>query len=237
MAMKPFGLLILAIQAATFSASSQVRQDSSFSLLFNSGISFTHANDPHINRWLEKYGYPTEPHTPSSINFELAAIPANSRLLYSIRLSTINSGSNLSSYNAMLGVFTALVKSKTFLLYAGGSVGLHGDIIRLNGNVPPEYRQLDKYNDPLALRRRGPVLEPAIRGLWYPIRIHSLQIGVYGGLGYDLDFNSQWKLGYYSNNHGEYSHFRGLGKPNDQKRVNEYGFSYSGGLSLRVNLH
>jgi len=171
--MKPFGLLILALLAATFSAFSQVRQDSSFSLLFNSGISFTHANDPHINRWLAKYGYPTEPHTPSSINFELAAIPTNSRLLYSIRLSSINSGSNLSSYNAMLGLFTALAKSKTFLLYAGGSVGLHGDIIRLNGNVPAEYQQLDKYNDPLALRRRGPVLEPAVRALWYPVRIHS----------------------------------------------------------------
>jgi hypothetical protein len=235
--MKLFGLLILALLAATFSAFSQVRKDSSFSLLFNSGISFTHANDPHINRWLEKYGYPTEPRTPSSINFELAAIPANSRLLYSVRLSTINSGSNLSSYNAMLGVFTALARSETFLLYAGGSVGLHGDIIHLNGNVPAEYQQLDKYKDPLALRRRGPVLEPAIRALWYPVRIRSVQIGVYGGLGYDLDFNSQWKLGYYSNNHGEYSHFRGLGKPNDQKRVNEYGLSYSGGLSLRINLH
>jgi len=235
--MKPFGLLILALLAATFSAFSQVRQDSSFSLLFNSGISFTHANDPHINRWLAKYGYPTEPHTPSSINFELAAIPSNSRLLYSIRLSSINSGSNLSSYNAMLGLFTALAKSKTLLLYAGGSVGLHGDIIRLNGNVPAEYQQLDKYNDPLALRRRGPVLEPAVRALWYPVRIHSVQIGLYGGLGYDLDFNSQWKLGYYSNNHGKYSHFRGLAKPNDQKRVNEYGFSYSAGLSLKINLH
>jgi hypothetical protein len=235
--MKPIGLLILLLLAATFSAFSQVRQDSSFSLLFNSGISLTHANDPHINRWLEKYGYPTEPHTPSSINFELAAIPANSRLLYSIRLSTINSGSNLSSYNAMLGVFMALAKSETFLLYAGGSVGLHGDIIRLNGNVPAEYQQLDKYKDPLALRRRGPVFEPAVRALWYPVRIHSVQIGVYGGLGYDLDFNSQWKLGYYSNNHGQYSHFRGLGKPNDQKRVNEYGFSYSAGFSVRINLH
>ncbi len=237
MGMKPFGLLILALLAAAFSAFSQVREDSSFSLLFNSGFSFTHANDPHINRWLSKYGYPTEPHTPSSINFELAAIPANSRLLYSLRLSTINSGSNLSSYNVMLGLFAALARSETFLLYAGGSAGLHGDIIRLNGDVPPEYQHLDKYGDPLALRRRGPVVEPAIRALWYPVRIHSVQIGVYGGLGYDLDFNSPWKLGYYSNNHGKYSRFRGLAKPNDQKRVNEYGFSYSAGISIRVTLH
>ena len=76
--MKPFGLLVLALLAATFSAFSQVRRDSSFSLLFNSGMSFTHANDPHINRWLEKYGYPAEPHVPTSCNFEVAAIPAAS---------------------------------------------------------------------------------------------------------------------------------------------------------------
>ncbi len=136
----------------------------------------------------------------------------------------------------MLGFFTALVKTKSFLLYAGASVGLHGDIIRLNGNVPAEYQQLDKHGDPLALRRRGPVVEPSIRALWYPVRIHSVQLGVYGGLGYDLDFNSQWKLGYYSNNHGKYGRFRGLAKPDDQKRVNEYGFSYSAGLSVRFNL-
>ena len=194
-AMKSLGLLVLVLLAAVGSAFSQVRQDSSFSLFFNGGISFTHANDPHINRWLEKYGYPTVPHTPTSINFELAAIPTNSRLLYSIRLSTIKSSSNLSSYNAMLGLYTALFKSQTFLLYAGGSVGLHGDIIHLNGAIPVEYQQLDKYNDPLALRRRGPVLEPAVRALWYPIRIHSVQIGVYGGLGYDLGLQLTMETG------------------------------------------
>ena len=72
---------------------------------------------------------------------------------------------------------------------------------------------------------------------WYPVNIRMVQIGLYGGLGYDIDFNSRWRLGYYSNEHGKYSHFRGLGKPSDQKRVSEYGLSYAAGLSFRVNLH
>jgi hypothetical protein len=64
-----------------------------------------------------------------------------------------------------------------------------------------------------------------------------VQIGAYAALGYDLDLNSKWKLGYYSNNHGKYSHFRELGKPSDQTKVSEYGVFYSAGLSFRVHLH
>ena len=236
--MKSLGFLVFGLLAATTSLFAQARQDSSFSLLFNSGLSFTHANDPNINRWLRKYGYPTEPHVPSSINFEIAAIPASSRLLYSIKLSTINSGNNLSSYNAMAGIYTAIYKTRSLLFFAGGMAGLHGDIITLNGNVPPEYQQMAAtHPQPLALRRRGLVLEPGVRLFWYPVTIRSVQLGLYGGLGYDLDFNSQWRLGYYSNNHGKYSHFRGLGKPADQKKVSEYGVFYSAGFSFRINLH
>ncbi|HXB95535.1 MAG TPA: hypothetical protein VNU70_10265 [Puia sp.] len=236
--MKLWGFLFPALLTATISASGQMKADSSFSLLFNGGVSFTHANDPHINRWLEKYGYPPEPHVPSSINFEVAAIPAYSRLLYSIKLSTINSGNNLSSYNISAGLYTALIKSQRFLLFVGGSVGLHGDIITLNGQLPPDYEQLaTEYHAPLALRRRGLFVEPAARAFWYPLRFSSVQIGLYGALGYDLDINSKWKLGYYSNNHGKYSHFRELGKPSDQDKVSEYGVFYSVGFSLRVHLH
>ena len=236
--MKSLGFLVFGLLAATTSAFAQTRQDSSFSLLFNSGLSFTHANDPNINRWLRKYGYPTEPHVPSSVTFEIAAMPASSRLLYAIKLSSINSGNNLSSFNAMLGVYTALYKKHNFSVYLGGMAGLHGDIITLNGNLPPEYKQMAaSHPEPLALRRRGLVLEPGARLFWYPIAIHMVQLGLYAGLGYDLDFNSRWRLGYYSNNHGKYSHFRGLGKPTDQKRVSEYGVFYSAGLSFKINLH
>ncbi|HWB92272.1 MAG TPA: hypothetical protein VG605_10480 [Puia sp.] len=236
--MKSLGLLVLGLLAASTPAFAQARQDSSFSLLFNSGLSFTHANDPNINRWLTKYGYPTEPHIPSSVTFEIAAIPTASKLLYAIKISSINSGNNLSSYNAMAGIYSALYKRHSFVLFVGGMAGLHGDIITLNGNLPPEYQQMaTSHPEPLALRRRGLVLEPGVRVSWYPLAIRSVQLGLYAGLGYDLDFNSRWKLGYYSNNHGAYSHFRGLGKPNDQKRVSEYGIFYSAGFSFRINLH
>src|SRR5260221_4565825 len=130
--MKLCGLLLFLLLATAGAAFSQAlptqAQDSSFSLLINSGLSFTHANDPHINRWLEKYGYPTEPHVPSSFNFEFAAIPAASRLLYSIKLSTINSGKNLSSFKVLGGLYTALVKTRPFLFFACAGAGYHSEI-------------------------------------------------------------------------------------------------------------
>ena len=62
------------------SAYAQRGSDSTFSLFFNSSLSFNHANDPHINRWLKEYGYPVEPHVPTSLSFEAAAMPANSEV-------------------------------------------------------------------------------------------------------------------------------------------------------------
>lgn len=237
-AMKSLGFLVLGLLAATTTVFAQDGRDSSFSLYFNSGLSFTHANDPHINRWLKTYGYPAEPNVPTSINVELAAMPAYSRMLYCVKVSTINSGGNFSSYNAMLGAYSAIVKHRSFLFFAGGMAGLHGDIIRLDGNVPAEYRAMAaSHPEPLALRRRGIILEPGVRLFWYPVNIRAVQLGVYGGLGYDLDFNSRWRLGYYSNDHGKYGHFRELGKPKDQQRISEYGIYYSTGISFRISLH
>lgn len=235
--MKALGFLFLLLLTAAVSFG-QSKTDSSFSLLFNSGISFTHANDPHINRWLTRYGYAPEPHIPSSINFEIAAIPAYSRLLYTIKLSSISSGSNLSSYTISAGLYRSMLKSKNFFFYLGGAAGLHGDIITLNGQLPPEYEQMASHlHAPLALRRRGLFVEPAARIFWYPIRVRAVQIGAYAALGYDFDLNSKWKLGYYSNNHGKFSHFRELSKPNDQEKYSECGVFYSAGLSVRINLH
>src|ERR1700679_4071463 len=97
--MRGWGFLLVVLLPAG-SAYAQTASDSTFSLFFNSSLNFNHANDPHINRWLKEYGYPTEPHVPGSINFELAAMPAASPLLYSIKLSTITSANNLSSYDA-----------------------------------------------------------------------------------------------------------------------------------------
>lgn len=206
--------------------------------MFNPSMSFTRTNDEHINHWLAKYGYPTIPRVPSSYNFEIAAIPSYSHLLYSIRVSTINSVNNLSSFNMMGGLYAALVKSRSFLLFAGASTGLHRDIITLNGNLPPEYQQLaNQVHSQLALRRAGLRLEPGIKVFWYPVHIGLLQIGLSGGLAYDVDLNSHWKLGYYSNNHGRYSHFKGITRPNDQVKVSDHGLTYGGGLSFRFRLH
>jgi hypothetical protein len=230
-------MLLMALITAG-SAFSQGRQDSAFSLLLNSGLGFTHASDPHINRWLQKYGYPAEPHVPASFNLEIAAIPASSNLLYSVKLSSITSGNNLTSFNLLAGLYTSMIKTRRFLLFLGAGIGYHGDIIRLNGALPAEYAQLAaKYNSPLALRRIGLFVAPELRAFWYPIRINNIQLGVYGGLGYNLDFNSRWRLGYYSNNHGEYGHFRQLIKPGDQLKAGEYGSSFGAGLSVRIHLH
>lgn len=236
--MKVSGSWVLGLLLLAGSASSQTRADSSFSLLFNPSMSFTQTNDEHINHWLSRYGYPTIPKVPSSYNFEMAAIPAYSRLLYSLRLSTINSVNNLSSFNVMGGLYAGLIKSKSFLLFAGGATGLHRDIITLNGNLPPEYQQFaTRVHSQLALRRAGLRLEPGLRVYWYPLHVGLLQIGLSGGLAYDVDLNSHWKLGYYSNNHGRYGHFKTLSRPNDQVKVSDHGLTYGAGLSFRFRLH
>jgi hypothetical protein len=236
--MKGWGFLLVVLLPAG-SAYGQTASDSTFSLFFNSSLNFNHANDPHINRWLKEYGYPTEPHVPTSLSFEAAAMPANSRLLYSVHLSTITNASDLTSFNLGGGLFYAPVKTRHFMLFVGTSVGYHADIITLNGNLPPTYEDLSvKYNTPLALRRAGLSVDPMMRFFWYPVRFGSvLQVGVTGGAGYAFDFNSEWRLGYYSNEHGRYDHFKKLvNKPSDQQKVSEHGFVLTAGLSLRFNL-
>ncbi|HEX9514435.1 MAG TPA: hypothetical protein VF939_28275 [Puia sp.] len=236
--MKLFQLILVILLMAPGVVYSQAPKDSAFSLFINSSISFTHANDPHLNRWLTKYGYPGESHVPASLNVEIAAIPVASRLMYSLKLSTIVTGKNLSSFNLLAGLYEALIKNRQFLLLAGLGAGYHRDIITLNGNLPPDYRQLaSQYNRQLSLRRAGLFVEPAIRAFWFPISYRGWQLGLFGGLGYDMDFNSKWSLGYYDNSHGAYNHFKKLKKPSDQQKVSEYGLAYNGGLSLHFHLH
>src|ERR1700712_5112731 len=113
--MKLFRLFLVILLTAPGVTYSQASKDSAFSLLINSSISFTHANDPHLNRWMAKYGYPAEPHVPASLNLEVAAIPVASRLMYSLKVSTIISGKNLSSFNLVGGLYDAIVKTNNFL--------------------------------------------------------------------------------------------------------------------------
>jgi hypothetical protein len=237
--MKLWGFFLLLLSAGG-SGYAQKASDSTFSLFFNSSLSFSHANDPHINHWLKEYGYPAEPHVPTSLSFEAAAMPANSRLLYSVHLSAITNANNLTAFNLGAGLFVALVKTDRFMFLLGTSVGYHADIITLNGNLPPAYEDLSvKYNTPLALRRTGLSMAPMMRIFWYPIRLgKTLQVGIIGGAGYVIDLNSTWRLGYYSGEYGKYDHFRKLvNKPNDQRKVSEHGFCLSAGLSLRFKLH
>src|SRR5258708_30629227 len=107
--MKLFQLILVILLMAPGVVYSQARKDSAFSLFINSSISFTHANDPHLNRWLTKYGYPGESHVPASLNVEIAAIPVASRLMDSLKLSTIVSGNNLSSFYLLHWLFGALL--------------------------------------------------------------------------------------------------------------------------------
>jgi hypothetical protein len=233
-------LMVLLLVSAGGCGYAQTTSDSTFSLFFNASLNFNHANDPHINHWLKEYGYPIQPHVPTSLSFEAAAMPANSRLLYSVHLSVITNANDLTAFNIGAGLFAAVVKSKHFLFFLGSSMGYHADIIALNGNLPPAYEDLSvRYNTPLALRRSGLSFAPMIRIFWYPVTLGKIvQIGVIGGAGYVLDLNSMWHLGYYSDQFGKYNHFRRLvNKPNDQWKVSEHGICLSAGLSLRFNLH
>jgi hypothetical protein len=237
--MKLQGFMLVILLAASGSVYSQTPGDTTFSLFVNSSLSFTHASDPHINHWLKEYGYPTEPHVPTSLNFEAAAIPADSRVMYTVRLSTITSGNDLTSFTLSAGAYAAVVKTRSLLVLVGGALGYHADIITLNGQLPTAYQELATEYDisSLALRRDGLYMEPAARIVWYPVRIGLVQIGIFGGLGYDIDLNSQWRLGYYSDVHGKYNDFKKLRKPSDQQKVSEHGFSLSTGLSVRFNLN
>ena len=227
-------MVFLAFAPGTASAQS----DSSFSVMINTGLSFTHANDPHINKWLAKYHYPTEPHTPCSFNIEVSAMPVASRLMYSVGLSTIVSANNLTSYTVAGGLYSAFVKRKNFILLAGAAAGFHKDIIRLNGDMPADYKALAiQYNKVLCLHRGGLFIEPAMRMFWFPLSADRWQLGINAGLGIDIDVNTPWKLGYYDGNHGEYGRFRKIKKPADQEKVSEHGLAFGTGLSFRLNLY
>jgi hypothetical protein len=235
--MRLHGIMLGILLTATELVFAQAPQDSSFSVLVNSTISFTHANDLHINRWLAKYGYPVESRVPASLNVELAAIPVSSLILYSLKVSTIISAKNLTSFNLLGGVYKAIVKKKSFLLFAGLGAGYQNDIVTLNGDMPQDYKVLAaQYNKQLSLRREGLFVEPAARVFWYPVSYHNLQLGLAAGLAYDMDINSRWKLGYYDNNNGKFNHFKKIRKPADQQKVSEFGIAYNIGLTLRLHL-
>lgn len=236
--MKGWGIGMVLMLTAYAHADAQAPRDSTFSLFFNSSLNFSHANDQHFNHWLTQYGYKPVPRVPISLNFEAGAMPANSRYLYTVHLSTITNASDITAFNVGAGLYYAAIKTGHFLLFAGSSFGYHADIINLNGNLPPAYDSLAvRYHTRLSLRRSGLSFAPSLRLFWYPIRLGNiLQVGVIGGAGFAGDVNSMWRLGYYSSTNGKNDHFRKIGKPGDQQKVSVYGFFFSAGLSLKFNL-
>ncbi len=172
--MKRHGFLLGILLTAVGSVFGQVAVDSSFSVFINGGRSYTRANDPHINKWLSKYGYPPEAHVPRSFSFEVSAIPVNSRLMYSVQLSTNTTPRNFTSFNILGGLYYTVVRYRRFLLLAGAGAGYHNDLITLNGELPPAYKQLEEqYKKQLSRRRDGLFLEPLVRAFWYPLIIHN----------------------------------------------------------------
>lgn len=167
------------------------------------------------------------------------ALPADSRVMYTIRFSSIISADERTSFTLSAGAYAAVIKTRNLLVLTGGMIGYHADIITLDGQLPTDCEALATAHNvsSLALRRDGLSMEPGVRIVWYPVHIGYLQIGIFGCLGYDIDLNSQWRLGYYSNEHGKYNHFRKLSKPGDQQKASEHGFSLSTGLSFRFNLN
>ncbi len=116
------------------------------------------------------------------------------------------------------------------MIAAGLSVGEHFDRVVLNGKLPSFPDSLSQaYHTTLSLRRTGLVIEPATKFFWYPFQKKKMRMGIFGGIYYDLDFNSRWRVGYYPHNSGP---FKNLRKPTSIRTSQESGWVYSLGLSI-----
>ncbi len=207
-------------------------EDSTFAILFNISDQFYTANDPKINRFLSKYGYAKPQAIPVGINIELAAVPQNSKMLYSLNASTVVSKQDIAESYFIAGFFRKLIDKSSFWVLAGSGIGTHGSRIVLNGNLPPSFDSLaNQYHRLLSLRRRGLLIEPALRLYWYPLQLHKLQLGIFAHAGYDFSFNTPWRLGYFSQN-GQFTSFNRIRKSSNVQTVQEYGWVLSNGLSF-----
>jgi hypothetical protein len=73
------------------------------------------------------------------------------------------------------------------------------------------------------------MVEPAVKFFWYPLQAKKIRVGLYTGIYYNLDFNSRWRVGYYPHNGNT---FKNLKKPTQVSTIEEFGWSFSTGLSL-----
>jgi len=208
------------------------QDDSTFSVMFNMSTVFTTAKDPKINNFLTKYGYRAPQNVPVGINLEIAAIPFNSKMMYSLQGGTIISKQDIVSAHFTLGAYRRFLERKHFWLLAGLGLGTHGDRVVLDGNMPQSFDSLAKvYNKLLSLHRTGFLVEPAVRFFWNPIQTKKIQIGLFAGTAYDFGFNTRWNLGYFKEN-GQFTSFKRIGKPTNVQTQKEFGWAFTDGISF-----
>ena len=207
--------------------------DSTFSILFDVSTVFYTAKDSKIDNFLTKYGYTAPQNVPVGINFELAAIPFNSKMMYGLAASTIVSKQDISSTIFKAVAYRQFFERRHFWISGGLGLGIHGSRIFLNGKMPPSFDSLSNlYDRELVLKRNGFEIEPGVRFFWYPIQTRKFQLGLFAATAYDLSFNSRWKLGYY-NPSGQFSSFKSLSKRTGVQAHHEFGWAFSDGLSFR----
>ncbi len=208
------------------------QDDSTFSILFNASNTFYTAKDLRINNFLTKYGYTPQQIIPVGINLEIAAIPFNTKMMYSLKAGTIISRQDIITSNFTLGAYRRIFETKKIWILAGAGLGKHGDRIALNGNVPPDIDSLaHQYEKILSLHRTGFLAEPAVRFFWYPIQTKKFQLGLFATAAYDFAFNTQWKLGYYNQN-GQFTSFKRIRRPTNVQTEHELGWALSDGISF-----
>jgi hypothetical protein len=208
------------------------QDDSTFSILFNVSNVFFTAKNQKIDKFLTRYGYNAPQNIPVGINIELAAIPFNSKMMYSLKAGTIVSKQDLITSDFTLGAYRRFFERKQFRIMAGAGLGKHGDRIVLNGNVPPNIDSLaHQYNRVLSFHRTGFLIEPAVRFFWYPVQTKKFQLGLFANAAYDFAFNTRWKLGYYNQN-GQFTSFKKIKRPTNVQTEHELGWAFSDGISF-----
>ena len=207
---------------------------SSTSYIFMTNIStvFYTAHDQRIDKFLKKYGYAAPQNIPVGIRLELSAIPAGGKMMYSLAAGTIVSKQDISSADFSLGLYRRFIQIKNIWALGGLSLGEHFDRIALNGSLPPAFDSLyNTYQSTLTLHRIGFAVDPSVKTFWFPWQRKNLQIGIFVGTSYDMDFNGKWRLGYYPH---AGSGFKNLGKPTNVATYHEFGWAFSTGLSVCI---
>jgi hypothetical protein len=208
-------------------------EDSTFSILANISTVFYTANDSKIDNFLVKYGYNAPQKIPLGVNIELAAVPFESKMTFTISGSTIVSKQDIVTAEFKIGAYRRFFEREHFWISAGLGLGTHGSRIILDGNMPPHFDSLAaQYGKQLALRTTGFVVEPGVRFFWYPLQTRRFQLGIFANPAYDFSFNTRWKLGYY-NDSRQSSSFKDISKNSDvQNSHKEFGWALGDGLSF-----